>query len=285
MKKTLLRCTQCNKEFFGYNETTRFCSKACYGQSLMHRDTIICPTCGKLVTVRFGRKFCSRPCADAARRGVILRKITYGTCPVCNKSFEIRGKQKFCSRQCAAIGMNRPKHHNISEQGKQAQSENLKKLWQNPDFSAKVVERMRTDNPSHNPEVLKRMKTTRLQNRSYVNNFKYGNGKISEYEQLVYNKLEPLGFIYNYPIGLKDIRAKYPDRHYPTNYKPDFIHLDYKLCIEIDGCNHIGKDAELRDLKKTQCLELLGYTTIRFTHKDIDKGVFDEWLNSFQKKL
>lgn len=283
--KKLINCAQCNKEFFAYKETTRFCCKQCYNQSIMHRDTIICPTCGKLVTVRFGYKHCSRACADAARRGKILREIKYGICPICNKSFEIHGNQRFCSRKCASIGMPRPKHHNLSEHSRQAQSDRLKKLWQTPDFRAANVERMRTNNPSHNPEVLKKMNATKLQNHSYNNNFKYGNGKISKYEQLVYNKLEPLGFIYNYSIGLKDIRSKYPDRHYPTNYKPDFVHLELKLCIEVDGYGHTGKDAELRDLKKTQCLELLGYTTIRFTHKDIDEGVFDIWLNSFQKKL
>ena len=53
---------------------------------------------------------------------------------------------------------------------------------------------MYNDNPVHREGVAQRIREKRLQNGTYTNNFKYGNGKISPHEQLVYDLLIENGF-------------------------------------------------------------------------------------------
>ena len=59
-------------------------------------------------------------------------------------------------------------------------------------------------------------------------------------------------------------------RQYPVDrYVVDFIVLDAKLIIEVDGATH-STDAELmNDAKRTRALETFGFNVIRFTNTDI----------------
>jgi len=279
-------CPQCKKEFTTANHRAKYCSKECSSKSMMHKKLIVCPTCGKEVLVRYSHTFCSRACADKARQGVRHTPTIVLQCPVCGKSFErSKARKKFCSRECAIIGRNKPTNYAISEDERNRRSEYLKNMWQNLEFRNSVVNRMKTNNPVHIPNVVERAKRTRLQNGTYSNNFKYGNGKISEYEQKVYAQLIFAGFYYNYAIPTKLAKDAFPDRKYPNSYKPDFVNLKTKLCIEIDGNNHRLPSIEAKDKKKEECLQFLGFSTIRFTHKDIDEGKFDLWLNSYQKDM
>lgn len=279
-------CPQCKKSFTTQYKTQIFCSKLCYGASISHKVELICPICGKLVLAYKDAKFCSKKCADQARRGVKLVPVVMKTCPVCSKSFELKWKtQQFCSKECAAKGMYRPPKHNITEEGMIAKRNQLKSQWQNAEFRQAVIDRMKTNNPVHMPGVVEKANITRAKNGKMHNNFKYGNGKIGPYEQVVKDKIENLGFIYNYAIVTKSARETYPNANYAHCYKPDFVNLESKLCIEIDGYGHSTKEEKKADAKKEKCLNFLGYTVIRFTHKEIDEGVFDKWLNSYQENM
>lgn len=99
------------------------------------------------------------------------------------------------------------------------------------------------------PGVVDKANVTRSKHLS-PNNFKYGNGKISPYEQRVKDKLDSLGFIYNYAVPTRSARESDPDAHYPNNYKPDFVNLKNKLCIEIDGYGHSSPKEKALDAKK-----------------------------------
>ena len=274
-------CPQCNKTFIAKTSSQKLCSRQCAFLSMSRKVHVNCPICGKDMYIHKGdKKFCSLKCAGIGNH---IAHIVMKTCPVCNKTFESKSKeQKFCSRECANIGQERP-HYDISEEEKLKRSIKLKRQWQDDSFRQSVVDRMKSNNPVYMPGVVDKANATRHSNQSYSNNFKYGNGKISPYEQLVKDKLEPLGFVYNHAIATKLARDVYPDAHFSVNYKPDFVNLDTKLCIEIDGAGHSTRKEKAIDSKKEKCLNILGYTVIRFTHEDIDKGVFDKWLNSYQK--
>lgn len=212
-------------------------------------------------------------------------------CEFCGKSFEIpntvHGKRKrFCNTSCSAkwriktYGVNSP-----SEEGRKQLSDKLKKKWDDPSFRENNYKRMTTNNPVYQDGVIDKIRQTRLINGSYTNNFKYGNGKISPSEQLAYNLLIPLGYYYNYAIPTKIFRDAYPTISVPNSYKPDFVHLIKKVCIEIDGKNHNKNTQQILDNKKEECLQYLGFTVIRFTNDEVEKGELKKWLNSNQEKF
>lgn len=276
-------CTQCNKQYTAQSRAQKFCSRECASAFMVRKVHVTCPVCGKDMYIHKGEKTCcSLKCAGIAAH---LAAVVMKTCPVCNAVFESKSKeQKFCSRDCASKGKRRTTP-TFTEEQRLHFSENLKAQWRDPKFRQIVVDRMTNHNPVYRPGVVEKANDTRRKNGSCVNNFKYGNGHISHYEELVNNKVAPLGFRYNYAIPTRPAREVEPDAHYSVNYKPDFVNLETKLCIEIDGYGHQSPKEKSIDAKKERCLSLLGYRVIRFTHADIDNGVFDQWLNSYQNNM
>lgn len=250
----------------------------------------ICQQCGKQFRGRKENKYCSKVCADTARRGIKITKRVTKICEWCGKEFEITESQnknpkkakRFCSTSCSAFWRNKTYGSNkMSEPAKRRMSKLLHERWQNPEFREKKIEYMRTDNPVYKEGVVEKANKTRLQHGKLPNNFRYGNGKISEYEKLVYDDLIAAGFYYNYAINTKLARDAFPEKHYAKSYKPDFTNIEKHICIEIDGGNHSLTKNKKLDEKKEACLQFLGFTVIRFTHEQINKGEFKEWLNSF----
>ena len=279
-------CPQCNKEFKADSRRAKYCSKVCANQSLVRKEEKTCPHCGKLFVARPSRKFCSRECVNDSRRGIRRTPPIIKVCLNCGKSFEApRAIYKFCSRRCADVGKPHPTSFDLSDAERARRSQRSKLMWQDADYRNRMVRRMIEDNPVYKPGVVEKAHKTRLARGSYTNNFKYGNGKISEYEQIVADKLIPLGFYYNYAINTRLARDAFPEANYSHCYKPDFVNLANKLCVEVDGHGHRSTSDTLRDKKKEDCLTYLGFTTIRFTHADIDTGKFDIWLNSYPKNI
>jgi len=208
-------------------------------------------------------------------------------CEFCGKTFEVPNnkhgqRKRFCNTSCSAKWRNKTFGPNlISEETKKKNAEILSARWKNPEFRKKKTEYMKEHNPVYIPGVIEKSNRTKLQRGNLPNNFKYGNGEMSHYESLVYDDLINNGFYYNYAINTKLARDTFPERHYAKNYKPDFTNTLKKLCIEIDGANHNSNKIKELDKKKDECLQFLGFTIIRFTHEQIDKGEFKEWLNLF----
>lgn len=115
-----------------------------------------------------------------------------------------------------------------------------------------------------------------------VNNFRFGNGKISDAESVANDLLSQYGFLYNKAISVNDLRKKYPHLHYPINYKPDFYNEQLKLAIEIDGHNHNSDYQKELDSKKEQCLLCKGISTIRFTNEYV-LNHFNEFKEDIKK--
>ncbi len=71
-------------------------------------------------------------------------------------------------------------------------------------------------------------------------------------------------------------------RQYPIgNYIVDFVCIEKKLVIEVDGGQHNLSENTLYDKRRTQYIENFGYKVIRFWNNEIENnidGVYEEIL-------
>ena len=58
------------------------------------------------------------------------------------------------------------------------------------------------------------------------------------------------------------------------NYITDFVCLELKLIIELDGITHTGKEKTEKDFKRQKELEDAGFKVIRFSDDDVLNNVF-----------
>jgi len=65
---------------------------------------------------------------------------------------------------------------------------------------------------------------------------------------------------------------KFRRQHPVGGYIVDFISLDYRLIIELDGGQHNEPAGAEKDLIRTQQLEKMGYRVIRFWDTDVIKN-------------
>jgi len=56
-------------------------------------------------------------------------------------------------------------------------------------------------------------------------------------------------------------------QHAIDNYIPDFVCVQKKLIVELDGSQHV--EQEEYDNERTEYLELLGYKVVRFWNNDV----------------
>ena len=278
-------CPICNKEV--KSRSAIYCSKECQHKSMQTIQFYEkpCLNCGKILTykqLRMGQRFCCYPCAKEYRHKKFAESITLYNCNICNKPLTLdqcnRGI-KTCSAKCAYQYRRIKYGYNVSpealERIKQKCSERSKELWKNEEFRNKVKIRMTENNPSHNPEVIKKaLQTKEKNNNLHVwKGQRGGNGKISNAENCLLSFCTSLGFLYNKAIATSTIRKQFPNEHYGNNYKPDFTNFDIKLCIEIDGDTHNSPKVRELDKKKEFCLSLLGYKTIRFTNQQVFEDI------------
>jgi len=60
-------------------------------------------------------------------------------------------------------------------------------------------------------------------------------------------------------------------QHAVGNYIPDFVCIEKKLILELDGSQHL--EQEEYDEERTKCLNSLGYKVIRFWNNDVMKNM------------
>jgi very-short-patch-repair endonuclease len=77
---------------------------------------------------------------------------------------------------------------------------------------------------------------------------------------------------------------KFRRQHVVGNFIADFVCLRARLIVEVDGDSHGDDEAVLRDTKRTEEIEGLGYRVIRFWDdyvlNDRDGGVHDAILDA-----
>ncbi len=73
-------------------------------------------------------------------------------------------------------------------------------------------------------------------------------------------------------------------QHIIGDYIVDFLFRKSKLIIEIDGGYHFTSDQQKEDAIRTDWLENMGYTILRFTNEAIINDT-DNIINSIKEKL
>lgn len=277
-------CKYCGREFKAKKSSQQFCSRKCVADSLRGCNfTRRCKYCGnEFQPKRKEQYFCSPKCGNMNRRGTSQYVNMSRVCENCGKEFNIgssdRRKNRFCSKKCSAIWRgiyNKGSYGVMSEQTKKLNSERLKQQWQDDEFRNMVINRMKTNNPSsQGKEIRDKQNRTKIKNNSvgFTGNYKKlrgGNGKLSPTELLVYDFMLAIGFKYNYAIGMKELKQLEPDSRFANNYKPDFTHLDKKICIELDGHTHNSSVGKQKDIKKEYALNFYGFTVYRFDNNYI----------------
>jgi very-short-patch-repair endonuclease len=76
--------------------------------------------------------------------------------------------------------------------------------------------------------------------------------------------------IWKYALSKRQMSGYAFRRQRPMlKYIVDFICLELKLVIEIDGYSHQLKENEIKDVKRQEKIESAGYTVIRFRDEEV----------------
>jgi very-short-patch-repair endonuclease len=76
--------------------------------------------------------------------------------------------------------------------------------------------------------------------------------------------------LWKYVLKAKQLNGYQFRRQRPVlNYIADFMCLELKLIIEVDGITHHWEETILKDRKKQNDLEVAGFTVLRFTDDEV----------------
>lgn len=233
----------------------------------------ICPTCKKEYISKsrgkVGQKqvHCSQKCRWYAERKTVTKN-----CLLCGKEFTFRSsgktnndKRRFCGNSCAATWrMAQPERRELMK-------EYMPRMWAasqaatrgkpNPIASA----RMKANNPTANPEWRKRMSILRS-GRTFL--ARGGNGTLTRQQKVV---AKALNLPMEYAIPTRPARDRF--KSLPTCYKVDVADPSRKLAIEIDGATHNTKKWKFLDKRKTEVLNALGWSVLRFSNQKVDSDL------------
>lgn len=247
------QCLYCKKIFMTYangKSTTKYCSRSC---ASLDRD----PEIDKR--------------AAEKRRKPLVEKV----CPQCGKTFFLKPmgqssiKQKFCSQLCKVRYYYRDPEVRAMHGAKIQERLKEKGVWawsgkKNPG----LAERMRKNNPMHNPEVREVVKR-KLKGRTFLS--RGGNGKLTK-QQI--SLCQALGLPETaMECSISTTKAKPHFQSLPPAYKVDIGIPDVKLAIEVDGNTHKTKKWKFLDRRKTAVLNFLGWSVLRFWNEEVDQDL------------
>jgi hypothetical protein len=131
----------------------------------------------------------------------------------------------------------------------------------NPAASA----RMKSNNPTANPEVRKKMSAS-MSGRTFL--ARGGNGTLTRQQEAVANALR---LPTEYVIPTRPVKERF--KSLPNAYKVDVADPSRMLAIEIDGATHNTKKWKFLDKRKTEVLNALGWSVLRFSNQRVDSDL------------
>ena len=170
-------------------------------------------------------------------------------------------------KQKISLGIkNYYKQNGCSNESRKKRSILFRKLWQNPEYRAKLVNKRKEYLLKH-PEELIRLRTIQYP------------GNITKIEQKVLNFLRE-----RFKEG-KDFYFDKQDVTGKTVYRPDFQFPDQKIIIEIDGYyKHFTKEGYKKDKIREYYLKKSGWKIYRFNHWDIERNyLFEKTKNKIME--
>ena len=82
--------------------------------------------------------------------------------------------------------------------------------------------------------------------------------------------------LWKYVLRAKNMKGYTFRRQRPIlNYIADFVCLDLRLVIEVDGITHETEEAAERDQQKDRDLEAVGFTVLRFSNWEVLNRIDD----------
>lgn len=120
---------------------------------------------------------------------------------------------------------------------------------------------MKANNPMNNPETREKMRQS-LKGRTFL--ARGGNGTLTQPQLLL---AEATGFPVEYVIPTAPVAGQFPSL--PPCYKVDLADPAHMLAIEVDGKMHRQKLWRFLDRRKTEVLNALGWSVLRFSNEQV----------------
>ncbi len=127
-------------------------------------------------------------------------------------------------------------------------------------------QRMRANNPMHNPASKAKMKTT-LRAIQWKPPVRGGNGKPPSVPQMLL--ASALGWEMEVAVPTRQPRGS----GYPTSYKLDIASRALRVGVEVDGASHCSLERRAQDRKKEGLLGSLGWKVLRFSNGDVTRNL------------
>ena len=223
-----------------------------------------CPICGTVKLrspagqkIQLRQKYCSRKCYIIGRERKRIRKIPHPLkCSVCGEIvlYGNMSTYNLAKRRGTA-------YHNKCWRERLGRISSATMRATNLRRSALLSERMRTNNPTRNPETLRKMSES-LRGRTFLS--RGGNGQFTR-PQIILSRHAWLPKEYAIPTA--PVAGRF--QSLPTNYKVDLACPSVKLAIEVDGNSHRTKRWKFLDARKTEILTALGWKVLRFTNEEV----------------
>jgi very-short-patch-repair endonuclease len=113
---------------------------------------------------------------------------------------------------------------------------------------------------------LMKIRKTKLEKKT-INNIRKLRKKATPQERIVWSRLKNRQFN----------NLKFRRQFLIGKYIVDFVCLEKKIIIELDGWQHKEENKKKYDLERTQCLRKRGFKVVRFWNNDVNEnleGVF-----------
>src|SRR3990172_4540647 len=233
----------------------------------------VCPVCKQEFVPssrgKAGQKqiHCSRECLKKRKHKTVTKH-----CLQCEKEFTFRStgkknndRRRFCGTSCAA------KWRMAQPERKELAKEYLPRMWAaaqaahrgKPDPTTSA--RMKANNPNQTAEWKRRMSAI-MSGRTFL--ARGGNGTLTPQQETV---AKALGLPMEYAIPTRPVKDRF--KSLPSCYKVDIADPSRRLAIEIDGRTHNTKKWKFLDKRKTEVLNALGWSVLRFSNQRVDSDL------------
>lgn len=109
-----------------------------------------------------------------------------------------------------------------------------------------------------------------MEKASPANLYHYNNNLKDRAQQLRNNMTKAEACLWKYVLKAADLKGYTFKRQRPTlNYILDFVCLELKLIIEVDGITHTYENVVENDIKRQDILESVGFRVLRFEDEEI----------------
>jgi len=95
--------------------------------------------------------------------------------------------------------------------------------------------------------------------------------------------------LWKYALKARQMKGYQFRRQRPVlNYIADFMCMELKLIIEVDGITHHDEKVILKDEQRQRNLEAAGFTVLRFSDHEVLKGMtgviafLEEWIEKYE---